>query len=118
MSESDFNNYELQACRRFLCLDVSEAAELIGKVSARTWRYWEAGRSKVPEDVKVAILELIADRNIMIDALKGNECVNWYHSFSDFEKNNSNSGRIEWRVHQSACIELFTSGRIKNLVSG
>lgn len=51
MSWSQLNNFELQAIRKLLCLDVSEAAELVAKVSNRTWQYWESGCSPVPHDV-------------------------------------------------------------------
>lgn len=56
------NHKELQACRKLLMLDVSEAAELVGKVSARTWQYWESCRYPVPQDVEDEMQALIARR--------------------------------------------------------
>ena len=56
------NNLELQAARKLLMLDASEAAEEIGNVSTRSWQYWETGERAVPDDVVDEMLALISIR--------------------------------------------------------
>ena len=61
---------ELQALRKFLLLDVKEAADIIGKVSPRSWQYWEAGRSSVPDDVADKMNGLLGQRQMIIDSIE------------------------------------------------
>lgn len=117
MSWDSLNNYELQAVRRLLCLDVSEAAQLIGKVSKRTWQYWESGRSKVPEDVETEMYTLVSQRNQIIDFFTKEVgiysdfgVIRWYHTYEDFLSDYPKSNKILWRLHQSVCAFFFTEG--------
>ena len=115
MSRSKLNNLELQALRKLLCLDVSEAAECIGKVSNRTWQYWESGRSQVPNDIDYEMYGLLSHRNRLIDEtlLETHEqgdmgVLKWYHIFDLFVVDYPNCSKLEWRLHQSILVHLFT----------
>lgn len=61
------NATELQALRRLLFYSTIEAASMIGGVSERAWKYWEAGARAVPPDVAGAILEILEWRENLID---------------------------------------------------
>lgn len=109
------NNFELQAMRRLLFLEVSEAAELIAKVSNRTWQYWEAGRSPVPGDVEFEIYGISQWRTQLINELieeypwdsEETMQIKWYHTYEAFLEENPNSNKILWRLHQSVVAFIF-----------
>ena len=123
MSWQKINSNELQAVRRLLCLDVSDAAQHIGKVSNRTWQYWEAGRSNVPEDVNNKMYELVSQRTEIIEAvLKEIEygdigTLKWYHTLDAFQADFINANDVLWRLHQSVCAYFFTDGGNVSLCS-
>lgn len=116
------NNKELQALRKMLMLEASEAAELVGQVSTRTWQYWEAGRSPVPADVENAMSALMEHRAQLIDEIeervKGKPAEEWadllelpfYQRFEDFEADNPGKTRLDWRVEQSVAALYFADG--------
>jgi len=122
MSWNTLNNSELQACRKLLMLDVSEAAELIGKVSPRTWQYWESGRSKVPPDVDSEIYLLIGMRNELVGELTEKQynmeqedenatlTLNYYHTFEQYAADYPGKNQVCWRIHQAAVAFVFSEG--------
>lgn len=110
MSWSKLNNHELQAMRKLLMLDVSEAAQWIGKVSNRTWQYWEAGRNKVPDDVDMEMYALIQQRNELIEELGDQNTLPYYHAFEDYQAAYPDHNPMQWRLHQSAVSFLFSLG--------
>ncbi|BCE02929.1 DUF1870 family protein [Marinicellulosiphila megalodicopiae] len=120
MSSGDFNNFELQAMRRLLMLDVSEAAELIGKVSTRSWQYWESGRSKIPDDIEMEMYGLAQMRNLLIDETLDDypesddtHLMRWYHTFDQFIVDYPDCNKVSWRLHQAVCAFMFAeSGNI------
>ncbi len=124
MSWHQLTKSELQACRKLLMLDVSEAAELIGNVSNRTWQYWESGRSPVPDDVDMAVYGLIQIRNDIIDKYTKWQFDNdekllqmpYYHTFEQYLKDNKGATKLDWRVHQSAVAFVFSEGGSVELV--
>ncbi|MGV6475553.1 DUF1870 family protein [Azotobacter beijerinckii] len=114
------NNSELQAIRKLLMLDVREAAEEIGKVSVRSWQYWEAGRSKVPVDIDVEmnlLLEVRLERMGVIDdqlaALPEGEKLRlpYYLSFEQYLKANPGAKKTLWRMDQGIAALYYTEGR-------
>lgn len=113
MGWDKLNNHELQAMRKMLMLDVSEAAELIGNVSNRTWQYWEAGRSPVPEDVDTEIYALKSQLNECIDGIveagEENNNLQWYHTFEEFLRDYPGQNKVWWKLHQAVCAELFAN---------
>lgn len=113
------NNLELQAARKLLMMDVSEAAAEVGNVSPRTWQYWESGRSKVPTDVALEIetlLELRLERMRAIDdklaALADGEILSLpYHlSFDTYVAANPEANKTLWRIDQSIAAMYYTEG--------
>lgn len=118
MTWQKLNNSELQACRKLLMLDVSEAAELIGDVSVRTWQYWESGRSSVPADIDQKIDNLIQDRNEEIGRLTEWQMendgellkMNYYPSFDQYLENHKKGTKLDWRLHQSVVAFVFSEG--------
>lgn len=119
MSWQELNNHELQAMRKLLMLDVSEAAELIGKVSNRTWQYWEAGRNKVPADVDMEMYALVSQMQECINGAfeEDNDVIKWYHTFEDFQKDYEKGNHVWWKVHQAVCGQLFADGEANELRS-
>lgn len=120
------NNLELQAARKLLMMDVSEAAAEIGHVSNRTWQYWEAGRSPVPTDVALeveALLEVRLDRMRAVDdqlaALPQSERLRLpYHlNFDSYAADNPGATRVLWRIDQSIAAMYYTEGHAE-LVQG
>lgn len=121
MSWAKLNNHELQAIRKTLMLDVSEAAELIGKVSARTWQYWESGGRSIPDDIDMEMYGLIQLRDNLIDEftihlLDSEEEeieIKYYHSFDEWLEDGRVDNRVEWKIWQSAASFMFVEeGRI------
>ncbi|CAM4003170.1 DUF1870 family protein [Ectopseudomonas alcaliphila] len=113
------NNLELQAARKLLMMDVSEAAESIGSVTPRTWQYWEAGRSTVPTDVALeieALLEMRMARMSDIDAKladlpQGGRLELPYHiSFESYIAANPGANKKLWRIDQSIAAMYYTEG--------
>ena len=118
MSWHKLTNSELQACRKLLMLDVAEAAELIGKVSNRTWQYWESGRSQVPVDVDEEMYTAIQRRNDLITKYTQWQMDNdgetlqmrYYHTFEQYEADHKKASKLDWRIHQSAVAFVFSEG--------
>lgn len=113
MSWHKLNNYELQAMRKMLMLEVREAAEFIGGVSVRSWQYWESGRSPVPDDVDEEVYALKSQLNEcienIIEAKEQDNNVKYYHSFDDFIVDYPEQNKLWWRLHQAVCAELFAN---------
>ena len=57
---------ELKVARKLLGLSTVEAAEHIGKVSKRSWEYWENGQRTIKPDVEELINSLLARRKKFI----------------------------------------------------
>ncbi len=57
---------ELKVARKLLGLSTVEAAEHIGKVSKRSWEYWENGQRTIKSDVEELINCLLARRREII----------------------------------------------------
>ncbi|MCF6442523.1 YdiL family protein [Pseudoalteromonas luteoviolacea] len=127
MSWSKLNNFELQALRKLLCLDVSEAAELIGGVTNRTWQYWEVGRNEIPCEIDYEMYGLTSLRNQLIDKsveeveLGDLGPLRWYHMFEPkngerkdghiyFIDDYPACNKVHWRLHQSVLAYLFAEG--------
>ena len=113
------NNLELQAARKLLMMDVSEAAAEIGKVSPRTWQYWESGRSKVPTDVALEIEALLEVRLERIGAIddqlaalpQGGVLSLPYHlAYETYAAANPEASRVLWRIDQSIAAMYYTEG--------
>lgn len=119
MSFTTMNNLELQAARKLLMLEVSEAAEEVGKVSVRTWQYWEAGRTNVPADVLIemnALLEVRLERMRAIDdqlaklpegdTLQLPYCL----AFEQYQAINPGARKTLWRIDQGIAALYYTEG--------
>lgn len=113
MSWEQMNNHELQAMRKMLMLDVSEAAEFVGKVSARTWQHWEAGKYNVPDDVQREIYGMCEQVTECVDSVWGAKehkgAIRWYHTYDDFLSDYPNGNKAWWKLHQAVCAEIFAS---------
>lgn len=119
---------ELQAMRKFLLLDVKEAADIIGKVSPRSWQYWEAGRSSVPDDVADKMNGLLSYRQMIIENIEaqaeahssnpaqedGDRMIMPYcPTLADYQRHYPGEGVLAWRAYQSAVAELYANDFIK-----
>lgn len=110
------NNLELQALRKLFMLDVSEAAEFIGKVSPRSWQYWEAGRSLVPQDVSNQMTDYAQIRDDLL-ARRLEQCIpderiklNFYQNIDEFEATTGKRNVVMWRLTQSVAAQLYAEG--------
>lgn len=109
------NNKELQAARKLLMLDVSEAAEHVGRVSPRSWQYWESGRSAVPDDVANEIAMLLKMRGDMIaqafeDAPTAHMTLRYFNSLAEFVHAHPDGNTLGWRLHQSVAAHYYADG--------
>jgi|GEM_PF-740345 hypothetical protein len=110
----ELNRFELQAMRKILMLDVSEAAKYIGNVSNRTWQYWESGKNPIPADIDEEVYAMISQRNEIIDGIithkEDEQPTRWYHAYSDFQNDYKNRTKVWWKLHQSVVAFLFSEG--------
>jgi len=111
------NNKELQAARKLLMLDESEAAEHIGGVSPRTWQYWESGRNAVPEDVAYEVQALLTVRGELAEAIaealpEGDELIElpFHSAYETFLAANPGKNKVDWRMEQSIAALFYTDG--------
>ncbi|OHV13024.1 DUF1870 family protein [Kushneria phosphatilytica] len=116
------NGKELQALRKMLMLDVSEAASHVGHVSNRTWQYWEAGRSRIPVDVEMemeVLKQKRAERINHIEAsMEGVPFEDWdkalslkfYQRFEDYQAEHPESTLVDWRIDQAVAAWFFADG--------
>lgn len=61
------NGTTLKALRHALGFTQEEAANMIGAVAIRTWRYWEDEGRTIPSDVKTTMRYLIAFKKTLVD---------------------------------------------------
>lgn len=112
------NNLELQAARKLLMLDVSEAAEEIGNVSPRSWQYWETGQRSIPEDVTNEMYALLSIRTEQINKLDetlskttNNQLqLKYCLSFEQYQNDYPDAKKMQWRIQQSVAALYFTEG--------
>ena len=111
------NNKELQATRKLLMLEVNEAAEEIGAVSASTWLSWEAGEQAVPDAVADEMHTLLTLRLEFIEAidesLASGEPLSlpFYTRFEEYAADNHEAQRVGWRLSQSVAALYYTEGQ-------
>jgi len=109
---------ELQACRKLLMLDVTEAAEWIGKVSNRSWQRWESGQHEIPGDVDEEIYACIQRQQNIVSEYTQWQLDNegemlkmpYYHTFDQYAACNKGATKLDWRIHQSAVAFVFSEG--------
>lgn len=111
------NNKELQAARKLLMLDVSEAAEHAGGVSARSWQYWEGGRSPVPDDVADEMQSLLRMRRDMIAEVREQAAgkrfaLRYFNSLAEFVNAHPDGNVLGWRLHQSVAAHYYAGGKV------
>ena len=111
----EMNRFELQAIRKYLFLDVSEAAECVGRVSNRTWQHWESGQRTIPEDVKSAMCKLLQERELLIKKLTvaDDREYKWYRKFEEYLADNPDADKSDWRLYQSALAHLLVLDQIR-----
>ncbi|HBN53047.1 MAG TPA: DUF1870 domain-containing protein [Stenotrophomonas sp.] len=110
------NSKELQAARKLLMLEASEAAEFIGNVSVRSWQYWETGQRTIPADVIDRIGDLLRMRRDMIGAIdsaapSGQLQLRYFSSLGEFRSAHADGTVLGWRLHQSAVAHFVGGGR-------
>lgn len=97
------NNKELQATRKLLFLEMSEAADMI-QVPTEIWQDLEDGKTPIPNGVKEIMQELIERRMLMIqNVTKGFDMAKargqlekisfvFYASLEEYQKDNEEPG--------------------------
>jgi len=110
-------NKELKALRQILALECSEAAEHIGNVSTRTWQYWEAGRSAVPDDVASQITDFSNTRDALIkqryrefNATGEPISLDFYMTIDEFELATGKRNIVMWKITNSVAGECLSAG--------
>jgi predicted RNase H-like HicB family nuclease len=113
---------ELQVCRKLLMLDVKEAASILGGVSPRSWQYWEADRSSVPDDVADKVTALLTERQHIIERIEHDVTqystgkrlsYPYYATLDSFQAAHPGQGVLSWRVYQSALADLYAADLIR-----
>jgi len=103
---------KIQALRKSLFLEVSEAAQTMGKCTSRCWQYWESGRSKSPESVNKNLQTTVNFRNKLIslgkEDVKNADLFNlkWYKSKDLFLQDYPFQNELSWRVYQSVVVAI------------
>ncbi|MCT4710666.1 YdiL family protein [Enterobacteriaceae bacterium H11S18] len=112
------NNFALLACRKLLFLDVVEAAKHIGGVEPRTWRYYESGRSSLPDAIVKKMHNLIRRRESLLKEMRlaaqshrqlgqGRQVVPYYVTFEQFVQETGLDDVLEWRLDMSVKSALY-----------
>jgi len=124
------NHIELEAARRRLFYSQTEAAALVGHVSDRSWRKWEAGTVPVPSDVEERLQALLKWRETAVSGLRrtiaeartalANDALEislvWYSSSDDW-LTIPNRERALRHPHCSALAEIYATERGVRLVA-
>lgn len=112
------NHKELQALRKLLMLDTSEAAEHVGEVKARTWYYWEEGKNPIPPEVAGSMLDLERMRKMRIEKARkqihdGGK-LKYHTRYEDYNVDpDTPSGQhsvVSWRISQSVAAHFYAEG--------
>lgn len=117
------NNLSLMACRKLFFLDVVEAAKYIGGVSPRTWRYYEAGRNKIPDHIVSKMKGLLQRRVTLKQEMQqialtfkergeGRQAVPYYVTFNQYNEETGLTDYLEWRLDQSVKSILYVEGLV------
>lgn len=95
-------NYELQALRKLLFLDVAEAAKEVGEVTTRTWQRWEDGSRKVPQDIADQMNDWCQLYSDMLDDKRiNNKDITYYKTLDDYEVATGKRNVVVWRLTQA-----------------
>lgn len=109
---------EIQAMRKYLGLDIKEAAELIG-YSVRYWQYWENGTKKAPQQALHYLDRLclfIGDLKQKYNNSKPFKSLPYYLSFEDFQESGfPNPTRYQWQIWQSLTGMLKVEKKVVTL---
>jgi len=114
------NNIELLATRRALMCSVPIAAEYIGQVSERMWRYYESGEKEIPAHVSSMILHLVSNRNddskelvtIIALGLSSEDEVTkipYFSTFQEFKNSRKDATELDYCLYQSSIFEVYTN---------
>ncbi len=110
---------ECQALRQLLLLTQKEAGTWIGKVSERSWQYWESDQRPVPKDVSTLLRAIVRERCQLVDAViaqldSGAPPVGvWYQSEDDWKLRSAPSDKPwDWKLHNSVIAELAGRERL------
>lgn len=97
---------ELKVARKLLGLSTVEAAEHIGKVSKRSWEYWENGQRTIKPDVEELINSLLSRRREIIAELYNMEGNAKGISVIYYKTPEYCESILEWRFSQSLASTL------------
>lgn len=113
-------NVELQALRKLLFLEASEAAEFIGNVSVRSWQHWEKGDRPVPDDVANQIWDFVNIRNdklnqhiVESEGSIEKPQMQYHRTLDDFESATGKRNVVMWRITQSVASELYSGALVE-----
>lgn len=103
----------IQALRRLLFFSAPEAAELIGGVTERSWRFWETGERPVPADVIEKVTSLVRWREKAIAEYAATmsadkPAIVWYSTMADWLSLDGRE-KAAWRPYCSVVAELCAS---------
>ncbi len=112
------NGTTLKALRMALGYTQQEAADMIGAVQLRTWRYWEDENRRIPDDVQATVRELVAwkwkivneasaqiERLVAAHGEPESVALTYYSNLDDWMTQES-AEPIQWRAHQMAMAAL------------
>ncbi|WP_333855252.1 Aca2/YdiL-like domain-containing protein [Leclercia sp.] len=116
-------NLALIACRKLLFLEVVEAARYIGDVEPRTWRYYESGRSNIPEHIAKKMMGLMQRRLNVLSEMRaeaiafrkkgeGRQAVPYYVKFEDYQNETGLDDYLEFCIDCTVKSVLFTEDHV------
>ncbi|EJG5414320.1 DUF1870 family protein [Salmonella enterica] len=117
------SNLALIACRQMLFLEVPEAAELIGKIGERTWRYYESGKRPIPERVMENLHNILECRMLILERMereadeyrelgKGRQPVPFFLDFEDYKRETGLGDFLGFRLDQSVKATLLLRDKV------
>lgn len=117
------NKLALIACRKMLFLEVEEAASHIAGVTQRTWRYYESGRSPIPQGLVDKMTGLLECRALLKERMtaeadahrqkgEGRQVVPFYLSFDEYQKETGLDDLIGYRLDQSVKASLYLEDKV------
>ncbi|EAM1616365.1 DUF1870 family protein [Salmonella enterica] len=120
---TEMNNLELIACRQLLFMDIPEAAELIGGVGQRTWRYYEAGRSPIPKALIEKMSGILECRELLLQRMmdeadeyrkqgNGRQVVPFFLTFEEYQQETGLDDPLSFRLDQSVKAALYFRNKV------
>lgn len=98
----------LKALRKTFFLTIDEAAELVGHVCVRSWKYWETGNRKFPNHVLDRLKQFASyrDKAYKLVLADNHEWLYQYYEWNEFKKRFGDD-ILKWKIYQSTLVQFY-----------